>query len=260
MAILQSIKDPNLGCLSHGSWRYKGLWHYQWMWQFARRNPAYNVFYPACKNVYDRIAQNISRLEIKDDPSLVIWTIFSKTRVYQRLKNEFGLIYPENPKTHGRRIRADIWAPEHFLNVVVAPPNEFIFGSSHSITLSCDTRRPIDFILSEAEEILKQAGCRARITHIYPEQFVELLRIYDQYAALRRDLGYAPTNYELAKTLYPEGWDQFSAEYGYEESSALNNEFAARYAHKIKKARDYVEGRQYLDLARWRPYEGHFKP
>jgi hypothetical protein len=259
MTLRQSRKDPDLYQSGAGAWRYKGLWHYQWMWEFARRNPAYHAFHPVCRHVYDRISQNISRLEIKDNPSLVIWTIFSKTKVYQRLKNEFGLIYPENPKKHGRRIRGDIWAPEHFLDVIPGPPGEPVYGSPQTIVLSCDTRRPIDFILSEAEEILKQAGCRNRVTHIYPEHLRELLSLYDQYAALKKALNRKPKNYEVAQAYYVEAWLAFTAEYGSDPDSALNNEFAARYAQKIKKAKDYVEGKLYLDLARWRPYEEHFK-
>lgn len=253
-----SVKDPNLGYVPHGYWRYKSLWHYQWAWQFARRNPAYIVFYPECEKVYDEIATGIENLEKMDDPFLAIWIEFSKTKAYQKL-NEFGLIVPENPKKHGRRIRADIWAPEHFLNTIVVRPNEPVYAPGHTILLSCDMRRPFEFLMAEAAEILKQAGCREHVTHIYPEQFEELLRVYDQYATLHRNLERRPTNYEVAKALHPCEWDEFISEYGHEENSALNNEFAARYAHKIKKAKDYVEGRQYLDLMRWRPYEGHFK-
>lgn len=252
MALRQSRKDPDLYHSGAGAWRYKGLWHYQWMWEFARRNPAYLEFQPGCMAAYSQAAKGLECAEEK-------WAAFSKTKAYHRLKNEFGLIVPENPKKHGSRIRGDIWAPEHFLNVIVAPPNEFVFGSSHSITLSCDTRRPIDFILAEAEEILKQAGCRNRVTHIYPEHLRELLGLYDQYAALKKDLGRAPKNYEVAQAYYFDTWLEFTAEYGSDPDSALNNEFAARYAQRIKKAKNTVEGKLYLDLARWRPYEEHFK-
>lgn len=259
MALRQSLKDPKLYDLGNGTWRYKGLWHYQWAWEFARRNPAYIAFYPVCKKIYDEIVRKTENLDKMDDPFLVIWAAFSKTREYRILKKKFGLIYPENPKKHGRRIRTNIWAPEHFLNVILIPPDEPASNDNHTISFSCDTRRPFEFLITEAAEILKQAGCRTHATHIYPEQFQGYLWLYDQGAALHRDLGRKPTNYEIAKAFYPEEWDKFTAEYGHEDNSALNNEFAARYAHKIKKARDYVEGGRYLDLMRWRPYEGHFK-
>jgi hypothetical protein len=222
------------------------------MWEFARRNPSYVAFQPGCANAYAQATEGLECAEAK-------WAVFSQTKAYHRLKNEFGLIYPENPKKHGSRIRGDIWAPEHFLDVIPGPPGEPVYGSSQTIILSCDMRRPIDFILAEAEEILKQAGCRERVTHIYPEHLRELLGLYDQYAALKKDLGRAPKNYEVAQAYYVEAWLAFTAEYGSEPDSALNNEFAARYAQKIKKAKDYVEDKLYLDLARWRPYEEHFK-
>lgn len=219
----------------------KHLDSYQWAWEFARRGDEYNIFYPPCVEAYIASRAKLGS-EIRNKPdALSGGPDFKNSEYYDRLHNEFGLLYPEDPDLPGEYMPSLLWDFSACLQGVLVDIQEP--DPRYHIKLFADLRLPREHQIEAFDRYLRGKDCAEAVKRRQPDKFGEYLDCFDTRKNLRELHGREPTNFEIASQVWPH----------LAGGPMTDKELSDKVRYPLKMADHYINNKGYFEILRWRP-------
>ncbi len=216
------------------------LENYQWAWEFGRRGDDYNDFYPSCMEVWKASREKLTPAIKNSLDGLSGGPDFRSSEFYDRLHNEFGLNYPENPNLPGEFVPSLLWdfsvcLPGILVDVEDPDPQ-------HHIKIFVDLRLPREYQVEAFDSFLSSKGCAEAVKKRQPDKFRDYLDCYDMRKHLWEKLGREPSNFEIASTVWP----------NLVNGEMTDKGLADKARYPLKMADYYINGKGYFEILRWR--------
>lgn len=215
--------------------------NYQWAWDFARRGDEYNIFYPACAEAYIASRKNLDPEKQHSLDALSGGPDFTNSEYYDRLHNEFGLNYPEDPALPGEFVPSLLWdfsvCMQGILLDIKNPDPRY------HVKNFADLRLPREHQVEAFDLMLRERGCAEAVKKRQPDKFGEYLDCFDTRNRLRELYGREPTNFEISCQVWHRS----------KHSQMTDKEFADKARYPLKMADHYINNKGYFEILHWRP-------